>query len=143
MKHTVFPATLTDEDEEWDRQDAADVYHPNSLPGEPEIAFRLRRAFESHGYLIRDIRHAETHPVVVVRAVRGKARRIGDPRLFFRCALELLREAGILLRRNELTVDQRGNRILLAFPWRDSPIDYAAALRQADEDAAALMEIIL
>jgi hypothetical protein len=141
MKHTVFTA-LDEHDEEWDHRDAADVYHLDSLPGETEIAFRLRRAFEDHGYLVRDIRYAPTHPVVVFRASQGNAPRISDPRSLFRRVQGLLREAVIPLRRDELTANQTGKRILVAFQWHESPIDYAHGLRQADEDAAALLETV-
>lgn len=137
MSQTIVTSPSVDQEEEWDRQDAAEVHYPDSLPGETEIAFRLRRAFESHGYLIRDARYAATHPVVVFRASQGNAPRISDPRSLFRRVQGLLREAGILLRRDELTANQTGQRILVAFQWQHSTMDYAAGLRQADEDAAA------
>ncbi len=136
MSQTIVTSPSADDDEEWDHQDAADVYYPDTQPGETEISFMLRRAFESHGYLVRDIREAPTHPVVIIHALRGNAPRVSDLRSLFRHVHGLLREAGLLLRRDELTVNQTGNRILVAFQWQDSTMDYAAGLRQADEDAA-------
>lgn len=137
MKRTDVTTALTSEDEEWDRQDAADVHYPDSQPGETEIAFRLRLAFEIQGYLVRDIREAPTHPVMIIRAVQGNAPRISDTRSFFRRVQGLLRDAGFpLRRRDELTVSQTGSRILVAFLRHNSPVDYHAALRQAGEGAA-------
>jgi len=136
MKHAIFTTTPANDDEEWDRQDAADVYFPDMQQGETEVAFRLRLAFEPEGYVIGHVESAPTHPVLIVRAVRQNAAKITVQRSLCQYFQNVLRRVGFSLRRNELTVDQRGNRILLAFQWRESTMDYAAARRQADEDAA-------
>jgi hypothetical protein len=74
--------------------------------------------------------------VLIVRAVRTTARKIPEYKPFFRHIRDLLERAGFFVKRDELSVDQNGNRILAAFLWPDSPIDYAAGLRQAELDAA-------
>lgn len=142
MKPAISATALTIEDDEWDRLDAQDVYYPDSQPGESEIAFKIRIAFETQGYMIRHIEPAATHPVWIIRAFRPDATRI-DPRLLFRHVRHLLRSAGFPLRRDELTVEPSGRRLLVAFLWRESPIDYAAALRRAEEEAAEMMEMVL
>ena len=138
MTQTSFTTALAIEDEEWDRRDAIDVYHPqfDALLGETPVAFNLRYAFTCAGYLVVSVEETKTHPVLVVRAVRKDVKPIADRKLHFQHVRDLLRGAGFRLRRDELTVSQTGNRLLVAFHWHNSPVDYAAALRQAEEDAA-------
>lgn len=119
----------------------SDVYYPDLLPDESETAYRLRVTFTSEGYATKTILAAATHPVWVIRARRKDAPRIVDHRLFFRHIQELLSRAGFFLGRDELTIDRKGDSILIAFQWRDSLIDYAAGLRQAELDAAEFEEV--
>jgi hypothetical protein len=100
-----------------------DVFWPDfdALPGETSIAFKLRFAFSCSGYRVTRVEEVETHPVVVVRAVRKDARRVPDHRLLFRHIRDLLRQAGFCVKRDELIVDQTGDRVLASFLWRNSP----------------------
>jgi hypothetical protein len=123
MKQTTITIPSADDHEEWDRDDAADVYYPDTQQGENEITCMLRLAFEIHGYVVRDIREAPTHPVMIIHALRRNAPRMSDPRLFFRHIRGLLREAGIPLRRDELTANQTGDRIMIALLWKASPMN--------------------
>jgi len=138
MKRTIITSPSAEDDEEWDQQDAIEVYHPqfDALPGETSVAFNLRYAFASAGYWVSSVEEVKTHPVLVARFVRRDAEPINDQKLLFRHIRDLLRGAGFPLRRDELTVSQTGHRVLVAFQWHDSPVDYQAALRQADGDAA-------
>jgi len=120
-----------------------DVYYPDQLPGEAETAYRLRVTFTSEGYATKTILAASTHPVWVIHARRKDAPRIVEHRLFFRHIQNLLRGAGFNLRGDELTIDRKGDSILVAFQWKGSPIDYAAGLRQAEQDAAEFAEMPL
>lgn len=113
-----------------------DVYCPDLLPGEAETAYRLRITFTSEGYETKTILAAATHPVWVIRAKRKDAPRIVDQRLLFRHIQKLLRGAGFDLCRDELTIDRKGDFVLVAFLWKQSSVDYAAGLRQAEQDAA-------
>lgn len=130
---------------DFDVEDFKDLYWPDvgTLPGEPRCAFGLRCAFTSAGYKVRKVEEAETHPVLIIRAVRNDARRITDQRLFYRHVRDILRDAGFRLRRGELTVARTGNRILLAFRWPNSSIDYAAGLRRAEQEAAEFADMPL
>ena len=121
----------------------SDVYYPDLLPDESETAYRLRVAFTSEGYATKTILAASTHPVWVIHAKRKDAPRIVDHRLFFKHIQNLLRGAGFQLRRDELSVSQDKCGILVAFQWKDSPIDYAAGLRQAERDAAEFADALL
>jgi hypothetical protein len=106
-----------------------DVFHPDfdELPGETPIAFRLRYAFACSGYRLSRVVGSQTHPVLIVRAVRQSAMRIADQRSLVRHFQHLLRSAGFRLRRDELTVDQHGDRIMVAFQWKESPVDRTLA----------------
>ncbi|MGO8837582.1 MAG: hypothetical protein ACLQAH_05350 [Limisphaerales bacterium] len=120
-----------------------DVFYPDLLPGEAETAYRLRVTFTSEGYSTKTILAAATHPVWVIQARRKDAPQIVDHRLLFRHIQNLLRRAGFHLREDELTIDRKGDSILVAFQWKDSPIDYAAGLRQAAQEAAEFAEMPL
>ncbi len=100
-----------------------DVYWPDvgAGPDEPPIAFKLRLGFACAGYRVMKVEEVETHPVVIVRAVRKDANRITDHRLFFRHIRDILRQAGFGVKRDELIVDQSGVRVLASFLWRNSP----------------------
>jgi len=97
----------------------SDIYYPNLLPGESEIAYRLRHAFTSPRYAIRSIELMEPHPVWVVRAVCKDTRCISDHRLFFRHVRDVLRQAGLKVKKDELTVDRTGDRVLVTLLWRN------------------------
>jgi len=128
-----------------DIEDFKDVYWPDvgTAPDEPPCAFKLRCAFANASYRVRKVEQAETHPVLIVRAVRTDACRIAAQWLLWRHIRNILRQAGFDVKRDELIIDQTGDRILVAFRWPDSPIDYAAGLRQAELDAAEFAEMPL
>ena len=128
-----------------DDDDIKDVYWPDfdTLPNETPVAFKLRFTFACAGYRAIKIEEAPTHPILIVHAKRKEARRISDHRLFFKHIQNLLCGAGFQLRRDELSVSQDKCGILVAFQWKDSPIDYAAGLRLAEQDAAAFAEMPL
>src|SRR5437879_326397 len=117
-----------------DDDDFKDVWL-EPLPGESSVVSFLRHVFACAGYKIVRVEQAPTHPVLIIRVVRTTAPKIPEYRAFLRHIRELLRRAGFCLKRDELTVDQSAKTILMAFLWRNSSMDYAAALRQADEDA--------
>jgi len=118
-----------------DDDDIRDVYWPNfdPLPGETSVAFRLRFTFTCAGYRTTRIEDVKMPPVLVVRAVRKDARRMTNHRLFYRHIRELLRQAGFHLRRNELTVDQNGDRILVAFQSAKWAPNFEEILREPQE----------
>lgn len=140
MKNTLFTTASANDDDYWDSLDARDVFFADLLPGEPEIAPGLRSAFEGEGYSVRSVEVARTHPVLILRMNRKCAAQTADHRSLRRHLRSVLRQAGFRLRRKELTVCQTGDRILVAFQWHDSSVDYAAALRRAEEEAAELEE---
>jgi len=115
----------------------------DAIPGETPVAYRLRLAFGCAGYRAVKVLEMQTHPVLAVHAVRREAQRIADARLFFKHVKNLLRHAGFPLHPDELTVAQDSAGILVAFQWHDSPIDYAAGLRQAELDAAEFADMPL
>jgi hypothetical protein len=106
----------------------------DELPGETSIAFRLRYAFTSAGYRVMRVEEVETHPVMVVRAVRTTAQRIPGYQPFFRYIRDLLKRSGFPVKRDELTVDQVGNRILVAIPSGKPAVDFREILREPQED---------
>jgi len=118
-----------------DGDDFKDVYWPDFdvEPGETPIAFRLRYAFTCAGYRVARIEEVKMPPVLVVRAVRRDARRMTDHRLFFGHVRELLRQAGFRLRRDELTVHQTGDRILVAFQSAKWAPNFEEILREPQE----------
>ncbi len=121
-----------------------DVFWPaiDILPGETPTIFRLRCHFTLAGYRVRKVEGCVTHPVLIVRAVRTTAQRFPDRRQFRRHIQGILNLADFQPKGDELTVDQTGDRILVALLWRDSPIDYAAGLRQAELDAAQFADMV-
>jgi len=123
---------------DFDIEDFKDVHllELEPMPGESPVAYKLRFVFGCAGYRNVKVLEMQTHPVLAVHAVRQEAQRINDHRLFFKHIRNLLRRAGFPLGRDELTVTQDNAGILAAFQWKDSPIDYAAGLRQAEQDAA-------
>jgi hypothetical protein len=126
------------EPSDWDDgDDLKDVFHPDflELPGETTALFNLRFAFASNGYQAR-LQEAESHPVLIARLTRRTAPLIPDDKLFRRHIKKLLCHSGFPLRMKEMTVSRKGNSVLLVFPWERSGTDYAAALRQAEADAA-------
>lgn len=136
MKRTVLKPVLEIEDEEWDAQDSIDVFYPefDVLPGETPVAFNLRYAFMCAGYRVVRVEEVKTHPVVAVRVVRKHAAPINNQRLLFRLIRDLLRTAGFPLRRDELTVGQTGNRILVAFQSGKPAKNFEDILREPHED---------
>jgi len=123
---------------DWDDgDDLKDVFHPEfpEEPGETSAMFNMRFAFACNGYQAR-LKEAESHPVLIVRFTRRTAPLIPDDKRFRRHIQELLRQAGFPLDMKEITLSRKGDSILLVFPWTHSATDYAAALRQAEADAA-------
>jgi hypothetical protein len=124
---------------EWDDEDGdlKDVFHPEfpEMPGETSALFNLRFAFATYGYKAR-LQEAESHPVLIARLTRQTAPIIPDDGLFRRHIKELLCNSGFPLRMKEITLSRKGDFALLVFPWTHSARDYAAALRQAETDAA-------
>jgi hypothetical protein len=123
---------------EWDDEDdLKDVFHPEfpEMPGETTALFNLRFAFACNGYEAR-LQEAETHPVLIAKLTRRTAPLFPDDKRFRRHIKNLLCHSGFPLRMKEMTVSRKGNSVLLVFPWEHSATDYAAALRQADMDAA-------
>ena len=123
MKHTVVTPVLAAEEDEWDRKDACDVYFLDPYPGEPEIAPDLRSAFEKQGYSVRSVELARTHPVIIVSAIRKGAGQMTDEPSLRRHFRHVLRQTGCRVRRDELVVGRRGKGLIIAFLWKDSPVD--------------------
>jgi hypothetical protein len=135
----AVPATTPDFDD--DPNFYKDVYDCDWRVCESEIAYRLRVMFTSNGYAPKTVQAAPTHPIWIICAKRKDAPRIADNRLFFKHIQKLLRDTGFRLRKDEMTVDQKGDNILVSFIWKDSPIDYLAGLRDAEQVAAEFEEI--
>ena len=137
MKQPPLTTALVIEDEEveeWDRLDALEVYFPDPLPDESETAVKLRYSFTVEGYRVTRIEQAPTHPTVwIVRAVRTTAVKIPEHRHVFRHIQDLLRRAGFSLRHDELTVDQTGDRILVAFQYAKWAPNFEEILREPQE----------
>ncbi len=104
---------------DFDDGDLKDVFWPDveMLPGETSETFRLRCHFTFAGYRVRKVEESETHPVLVVRAVRTTGQRFPDPRQFRRHIRGILKQAGFRVKSDDLTVNQTGDRILAAFIW--------------------------
>ena len=115
-----------------------DILWPDvgTSPDEPPSAFRLRCAFTNAGYRVRNVEEVKTHPVLIIRAVRECARRTTDHRAFWRHIRDVLRQAGFKLKRAELTVDQTGDRILVAFQSRTWKPNFEEILREHHENLA-------
>lgn len=130
---------------DFDMGDFKDVFllELEPTPGETEVAYKLRFAFGCAGYRNVKVLEMQTHPVLAVHAARQEVQRINDHRLFFKHIRNLLRRAGFPLCRDELSVTQDNAGILVAFQWRDSPIDYVAGLRQAEQEAAEFADMPL
>jgi hypothetical protein len=118
--------------EEIDQQDARDVFFANLLPGEPEISPDLRSAFEGYGYSVTRVELARTHPVVVLRMTRRRAPQMTDDGSLRRHFQVLFRQAGFRLRRDELIFSQLGNRVMVAFLWKDAPVDFAPTAEELE-----------
>jgi hypothetical protein len=134
----LFSANGVIEPSDWEEgDDLKEVFYPEfpELAGETCALFNLRFAFASNGYQAR-LQEAESHPVLIVRLTRRTAPLILDDELFCRHIQELLCHAGFPLPMKEITLSRKGDSTLLAFPWAHSATDYAAALRQAEADAA-------
>lgn len=118
-------------------EDFKDVYYPDfeEVLGETSAIFQLRYAFACGGFHVIKAEEASTHPVLIIKAVRNDSTRLHSDLLFQHIRI-LLRNAGFPLKRYELTVDQTGKQILVVLPWAHSRIDYAAALREAESEAA-------
>lgn len=136
----IESAPLDFDDEENDK----DVFHLqfDELPGETSAMFNLRFAFATEGYQAR-FQEAESHPVLIARLTRQNAPIFSNEKLFTKHLQAVLRRAGHRLRLNELTVCRKGNSALLAFPWPHSSVDYAAALRLADQEALQFADLDL
>lgn len=134
----VAPNTMSD----FDIEDFKDVY-PEPLPGEPPAQFFLRHVFACDGYETLRIETAITHPVMIIHVACTSAPQITDQRLILRRFQSLLRRAGFQLRCSEMMVTRTGPRISITFLWWNSPLDYAAMLRQADEDAKQFADMAL
>jgi hypothetical protein len=135
-----LPASSQGLDEDLDFDDEPeyykDSYYPDfdSLPGETSIAFNIRYAFACGGYRVTSVEEVKTHPVLVVRAVRKDTKPVACRSLLFRHVRDLMRRAGFPLNRDELTVDQTGKRILVAFMSGAPPADIEAILREPHDE---------
>ena len=78
----------------------------------------------------------KTHPVLIIRAIRECARRTTYQRAFWRHIRDILRQAGFKLKRPELTADQTGDRILVAFQSGKWKPNFEEILREHQEDLA-------
>ena len=121
-----------------DDDDFKEVFWPDfdALPGETPFVFKLRFTFTFSGYRIKRIEEVQTHPVVIILAVRQSAQHIADHRLFFKHIQNLLRGAGFCLRKDELTVSQTGGQILIAFQTGKWAPNFEEILREPQEDMA-------
>lgn len=119
-----------------DEDNFKDIFWPDfdATPGETPVTFKLRFTFSSAGYQTIRIEEVKTHPVLIVRAICKDIRRITDHKLFVRHMQDLLRQAGFNLRKDELTVDQTGDRILVAFLSGKPVLNFEKILRESHED---------
>jgi hypothetical protein len=107
----------TSDERFWDALDAKSVYFTNDPWGELEMQQRLPAAFEAAGYKIESWGRSDTHPCWILRARRRSALRFADKAQLVTHVIELLRSAGIRARKADVTVDKRGDTILVAFVW--------------------------
>jgi hypothetical protein len=129
------PATAFDEWEEADRDDLKEVGFPIDLHGNIERSVRLRFAFQNAGYVVKLIESAIQHPSVwIIRAVRTTPQRIPEYQPFFRHIRKMLRQAGFRVKRDELTVGQTGNRVLVAFSSEKVVPNFEEILREPQGD---------
>lgn len=119
----VHNLDIDEEEDEWDSLCCRDVFFADLLPGEPEIAPDLRSTFESEGFSIRRVEAPPTHPVLVLHAICKGAVATSDQRSLLRHLQSVLRRAGFRLRSDELVVGRRGKGLIIAFLWKDSPVD--------------------
>jgi hypothetical protein len=113
-----------------------DIFYPDfdELVGETSIAFKLRYAFTCAGYRVMRVEEVETHPVLIVRAIHTTAPRIPEYLPFFRYIRDFLKGSGFPVKRDELTVDQVGKRILVAIPSGKPAADFREILREPQVD---------
>src|SRR4051812_1660190 len=112
-----------------DEEDFKDIY-PDPATGESSTVFLLRHHFARAGYEIRNIEEPKTHPVLILHATRQNATAVSDYRLLRRRIQDVLCQVGFYLRRDELTVGQNGNRLLIAFQTGGPPADFEEILRE-------------
>lgn len=100
----------------WDgAEDYKAVFFPGCLPDESPLATQVRVVFEQAGYLVKRSAKAPTHPVWIVRAKLKTAPSFSDQRSLRRHIYGLLRKAGLCLQKNDVMVDQPGDRLLVSF----------------------------
>jgi hypothetical protein len=128
---------LEDIDKDWIKE----IYFPD-LPGDESPEFLLKYHFECAGYAIKRIETAPSHPVIIVRAVRTTAPRIAEYEAYFSHLRDVVHRAGFRLRKDELTVDQKGAQILVAFQSGKPAADFMQILQEPQEDFADGLEIL-
>src|SRR4051794_38298030 len=112
-----LPASNSYDDHFWDALDAKDVYFTNDPTGELEMEQNVPPAFENAGYRIRTWGKASTHPLWILHAYRRSAPRFANNAQLTTHVIEVLRSAGVRARRGEVTVDRRGDTIIVSFLW--------------------------
>lgn len=118
-----------------DEEGFKDLYFPT---GEALQFLHLEMAFQEAGYQIQ-MTELSPHrpPVAVLHLVRRKAPRFSDAAQFAEHVRQVLESAEIHVPRADLTSEQTGNRVLVAFLWQP-PAPGSVEGMQLDELLAIL-----
>ncbi len=123
--------------------DLKDIYWPDfdPLSGETPVAFKLRFTFTCAGYRTTRIEEVATHPVVVIRTVQPDTGRIANHQLLLQHVRDMLCQAGFHPKRDELTVDRSGHRLLIAFQSGKWVPNFEEILREPQDDLADYADV--
>ena len=113
VRHQGVEASITDEDRCW----AKEVAFPLDATGEITMAAEVPLAFERAGYKVQVWGKSASHPCWILRARRKSAPRLTDRAQLMTHLIEVLRSAGVRARKADLTIDRRGDTILVSFLW--------------------------
>src|SRR4051812_19448136 len=97
-KLTSFPKYSPVSDFNADDETLKDVYFPDDPCGEILLEARIRSAFETAGYRIRQAGKAETHPVFIVHLIRTTAEHIPEHDRLFQHVRQLLHQKCVILK---------------------------------------------
>lgn len=94
-----------------------DVYFPADPTGEISVRVQTRWVFESAGYAVLVVEKPSCHAVWVVKLNRKSAPRFADDAQFIQHVRQVLRPAGIRLRKADVMARRTGDRCFVSFLW--------------------------
>jgi hypothetical protein len=101
-----------------DWEDEADNFKEIFFPDLDQAEGRellVQHLLKMEGFQVTSCERAETHPVMIIRLIRGGMKNFVNNADWTRHFQSILIRAGYRLRRDEITVGVTGRRILLAF----------------------------